>query len=120
MSNGSGGDKKPHTLGGGFGLADLPALLKKPEITGAWFNNKEIKLDGYNFISCRFDNCKLTITSTNFELNHCYLDEKTLILYGADVLRPIRLFTSRWDWMYKQMPYFAPTLNDDGTITISG
>ncbi len=98
-------------------MADLLGL-SKPEIKGTWFNNREVKLDGFRFVSCRFDNCKLTVTSTNFELERCYIDANTVILYGNEIVKPIRLFNSRYEWVYNTMPYFAPVRYQDGTITI--
>jgi len=85
-----------------------------------WYHNKEVKLDGYRFIACRFDGCKLVLTSTNFELDACYIDPTTTVVYGNDVLRPIKLFNSRNEWMYAEAPYFAPIRNANGTITIKG
>ena len=100
------------------GLGLLGQYLKNPEVKGAWYNAKKIKLDGYNFIDCRFDNCQLEITSTNFELERCYIDQSTTILYGGEIIKPIRLFNARYEWVYENMPYFAPMRNSDGTITL--
>ncbi|MCU7805485.1 MAG: hypothetical protein KZQ96_20030 [Candidatus Thiodiazotropha sp. (ex Lucinoma borealis)] len=104
----------------GVGLGLLVAALKKPEVKDTWYNGKDIKLDGYKFVRCRFDNCKITISSTDFELENCFIDEKTQIIYSGDIVKPIRLFNSRHDWIYEHAPYFAPTKNSDGTITIKG
>ncbi|MEW8352662.1 MAG: hypothetical protein AB2665_02585 [Candidatus Thiodiazotropha sp.] len=101
-----------------FGL--LAALMIKPEINGTWFNGKEVKLDGYKFIGCRFDNCKITVSSTNFEIEDCFIDEKTQIIYSGEIVKTIRLFNSRYEWIYEHAPFFAPTKNADGTITIKG
>ncbi len=93
-------------------------LLQKPELTGMWYHAKEIKLDGYKFISCRFDKCKLHVTSTNFTLDHCIIDDDTVILYGSEIMKPIQLFNARYDWVYKSAPDFAPKRYPDGTISI--
>ena len=98
----------------------LLASLFYPEINSAWFNGKEVNLDGFRFVGCRFDNCKLIISSTNFELENCFIDQSSQIVYGGDIVKPIRLFNSRYDWVYQHMPFFAPTKNIDGTITIKG
>lgn len=99
-------------------LAGLLALLNKPEVSGVWYNAKEVKLDGYKFNSCRFDKCTLIVTSTNFELNNCYISEDTTIRFGSEITKPIRLFNHRDQAVYKSLPFFAPTLNADGTITV--
>lgn len=99
-------------------LSLIASLMTKPEIKDAWFNNKEVKLDGFRFVGCRFDNCKLTVSSVNFEIENCHIDATTQILYSGEIIKPIRLFNSRYDWVYQHAPFFAPTKNADGTITI--
>lgn len=97
-----------------LGLADL----YKPEVKSAWFNNQQVKLDGYRFIGCRFDNCQLFVESTDFELIGCLIDDRTIINYGPQILKVVQLFNSRIPWIYANMPFFAPRRNADGTITI--
>lgn len=99
-------------------LNALAGLLAKPEIKGAWFNGKEVNLDGYRFISCRFDGCHLLVASTNFVLENCFVDEKTNIVYGTEILKVIQLYNARYSWVYDHYPMFAPRKNSDGTISI--
>ncbi len=114
MSNlGSLGDAPP---GGNLGL--LASLLAKPTITGIWYNKKKIKLDGYHFIECRFDGCELHLEGTNFIIERCIIDSKTVIYFGGDTTKPIRLFNARYDWMYSSAPLFTPERDEDGRITI--
>ena len=101
-------------------LGLLSSLLVRPEIKDVWFNAKEVKLDGFLFVGCRFDNCTLILSSTNFEIENCYIDASTKISYAGEIIKPIQLFNSRYDWVYQNAPYFAPTKNADGTITIKG
>lgn len=99
----------------------LSRLLYKPEVKDVYYRGKEIKLDGYKFVSCRFDGCTLLLTSNNFELDHCVIDDTTSIRYGEDVARPIKLFLGRYEWAYQLFDaYFVPTKNPDGTISIKG
>lgn len=100
------------------GLPGLAALLQKPTLNSIWYNNKEVKLDGYKFSGCRFDNCTLILTSSNFELENCFIDESTRVQFGGQIVNAIKLFNSRSDWAYSNMPFFAPVKNVDGTITI--
>jgi hypothetical protein len=94
-------------------------LTTLPEITGTWFNNKEVHLDGFKFIGCRFDNCRLTISSTNFELEKCFLDQETLVLFTSEIAKPIRIYNRKNELAYTHAPFFAPTKNEDGTISIT-
>lgn len=100
-------------------LADLLSG-NRPEARGLYFNGKNIKLDGYRFVGCRFDGCTLEITSTNFEIIECVLDPSTRIIYGNTVLKIIQLFNSRQEWSYGIFPPgFVPQKNPNGSITIS-
>lgn len=101
------------------GLSSLAALYAKPELKDTWFNGKEVKLDGFRFVNCRFDNCSLTISSNNIELINCLIDDKSTIYFEGDVINPIKLFNRKWDLVYETAPLFAPVRNADGTITIA-
>lgn len=101
---------------GGLGL--LAAMLAKPEVTGVWYNSKDVKLDGYKFKGCRFDRCKLHVTTTNFVLDSCHIDDQTVIYYGGEIVKVIQLFNARNQWMHDHQPVFAPKKNPDNTISI--
>lgn len=101
-------------------LGALSALLLKPEVKNLWYNGSEVKLDGYKFVSCRFDHCTLVITSPNFELHSCFISDDTVVRFGSEIAKPIRLFNLRHNLVYDSMPFFAPIKNADGTITVAG
>jgi hypothetical protein len=100
--------------------SQLAALLEKPVVRGVWYNGKEVPLDGFKFIECRFDNCVLRLNSTEFELDRCFIDPTTKFSYGASAARVIQLFMSPLAWLDKYYPSLAPERNADGTITIKG
>jgi len=91
----------------------------RPVVRGLYYNGKTITLDGYQFVECRFDKCELRVASTNFELINCVLDADSVIRYGTEALKIIRLFNSRAEWMYETAPGLMPRKNADGTITIA-
>lgn len=101
------------------GLSGLLALTPNPNVKNQWFNGQEVKLDGWNFISCRFDNCRLFLSSTEFSLENCFIDDRTVVTYSVDLVNVVRLFNLRNDHIKRAHPYFAPTYNSDGTITVS-
>lgn len=112
-------DKALLALAGlGIGAAGLAALLQKPEVKNVWYNAKRIALDGYKFTSCRFDGCELQISSAHFELENCFIDQNSTIWYNGEIIKIIKLFTSRYEWFYQALPGLSPTKNLDGTITI--
>lgn len=106
--------------GRGYGLLGrgLAQYLTMPEVNSIWYNGQQIYLDGFKFVRCRFDNCLLVVTSLNFEIESCFIDESTRIQFLGETIKPIKLFNSRYEWVYEKMPYFAPLRNSDGTITV--
>jgi hypothetical protein len=99
-------------------LAD--ALLSPTLVETMWFNHRAIKLDGYAFRDCRFDNCTLTITSTHFQLINCKVDPSTKIIYAGKTINVIQLFTLNFEWDPVQWGSFVATKNPDGTISLGG
>lgn len=101
-------------------LGALSTLGQLQDVHGLWFNNKSLMLDGYRFIGCRFDSCSLHINTTNFELINCHIDDRTVITYGANTLKVVKLYNSRNQYAYQNLDVFAPEKNLDNTITIRG
>lgn len=106
------------TAQGNNTLADY--LYRRPEVKGLYYNGQIIRLDGYSWVGCRFDNCTLEATSTNFELKNCIIDSTNQIAYSNDILKIIQLFCSRYDWAYQFFPqWFLPIKNPStNSITI--
>ena len=96
----------------------LEEFSKKIEVQHLWFNDKELTLDGYHFSHCRFDKCRLHISSVNFEMTRCFIDDQTVISWSGEIVNVLRLFHSRHNWIYENEPAFAPEKHEDGTITI--
>lgn len=102
------------------GLRTLNDLARRPTVQGLYYNGKEVMLDGYTFVGCRFDNCTLSVSSTNIQLINCVIGESTVIQYGPETIKIVQLFNSRINWVYERAPQLAPRKNADGTITIDG
>jgi hypothetical protein len=105
-------------LGLGLGALGLLALAAQSEVKGLYYKSKVVPLDGYTFRQCRFDGCTLVLNGTNFRLDHCVIDETTVIQYGPNLVKVIQLFTSRYSWLGSMVPGFAPVMNADGTLSI--
>lgn len=123
-----GDDDKTKHNSGLMGLLHAPAhgqkmslasLFNRPEVSGLYFSGKTVVLDGYKFIGCRFDNCNLKVSTTNFELIRCVIDASTTITYDTAIAKIIQLFNSRYPWAYQHFSEFVPTQNEDGSITIT-
>lgn len=101
-------------------LRGLAAIGQKPVLTGVWYNKQSVSLDGYRFVGCRFDNCELHIDSSNFDIDRCFIDESSILIYGPKSVKIVKLFTRAYDWFYSNIPHLAPEKHDDGTISILG
>ena len=101
------------------GLQALSQLARRPDVRHIWYNGKTFSLDGYNFWSCRFDKCRLHVNSPHFEMHNCFIDENTTVYYQGDIVKILRLFNSRYQWVYSEAPFFAPVKHEDGTISIT-
>ncbi len=107
----------PRSESPGLGLS---SLWTRPEVRGLYYNGQVLRLDGYKFVGCRFDNCVLHVSSDNFELIQCVIDSTTRIEYSAKVSKLIKLFVGRYHWASQVFPaFFLPTKNSDGSETIS-
>lgn len=119
---GAGASKTSGGLLSGSGFAAMLAnqgLNGRQKVEGLYYLNKKIVLDGYSFISCRFDNCILSVSTTNFDLSGCIVDDSCRVEYGVELIKIIQLFNSRNPKSYEFFePPFVPIRNQDGTITI--
>lgn len=98
------------------GLANL--IPEMPTVNQVWFNQKELHLDGYKFVGCRFDGCKLHLSSTNFSLTRCKIDDTTVIFFNGKILNIIRLYNIRNQSAHMFAPDLSPVRHGDGTISI--
>lgn len=101
------------------GLSLAAALSRRPEVRKLWYHDQNIVLDGYNFIGCRFDNCKILVRSTNFEIKSCFFDDRCAFFAIGDTLGLARLFS---DWHSNHLQrgtLYRPVRHTDGTITIN-
>ncbi|WLH27456.1 hypothetical protein [Pseudomonas canadensis] len=99
-------------------LSTILGISPNPVVNNQWFNGQEIKLDGWHFVSCRFDNCRLLLTSTEFSLERCFVDDRTVINYSNELVNVVKLFNFRNDYMRRNFPGFVPDYNIDGTLSV--
>lgn len=101
------------------GGAEPPlSSMHYPTNNGLWFNSKLIKLDGWAFVGCRFDNCKLIIETPHFTLKNCYIDSSNMIeLHGAlmNAVKFLNIAPGQ-----AQHPALHPVRNADGTVSVGG
>jgi hypothetical protein len=92
--------------------------LKNPVISNQWFHDQEIKLDGWHFKSCRFDNCSFRLDTPYFAFEDCFVDENSAMTLSHYLVDVIKLFHLRNKHVRETDPYFAPVFNVDGTFSI--
>lgn len=98
----------------------LMNLYQRPKAQNLYYNNKKVRLDGYSWEGCRFDNCTLEVLSNNFDIKDCIIDGSNRIIYGNDLLKTIKIFTSRYTWAQDYFEsHFVPVVNSvTGGLTI--
>jgi hypothetical protein len=111
-------DNQENSAPQGRKLSTVLGISPNPVVNNQWFNGQEIKLDGWHFVSCRFDNCRLLLTSTEFSLDRCFVDDRTVINYSNELITVVKLFNFRSDYMRRNFPSFVPDYNIDGTISV--
>ena len=98
----------------------IARYLQRPVAKGLYYNGKTITLDGFQFIECRFDNCKLIVNGTNFEIVKCVIDVSTSIQFGRDPTKVIRLYNTENEPLLGPDPEFHAIKNPDGSVTVHG
>ena len=86
-------------------------------VSGKVFKDKNLTIDGYRFINCRFENCNLTVSRGTFEFHNC-VQVGGKRIYGDDAMKCINLYCLK----YPNLQYskaFAPQINADGSFTIA-
>lgn len=86
-----------------------------PMVDGLWFNQKVVKLDGWSFVGCRFDNCKIIIETPYFSLKNCYIDSTNQIEFQGVILNAMKLLNLSPLSGFAQ---YQAHRNADGTISI--
>ncbi len=92
-----------------------PLLYQK---TNQYFRNQRIYIDGYTFKNCRFDACELVTYKGTFVFEHCVIGDDTIISYGGEALKIVKLFNSKSPY-WALFPHIVAQRNLDGTFTIT-
>lgn len=103
-------------VGHGNGQPPPPPKLEYPKIEGLWFNQKVVKLDGWNFEGCRFDGCRLIIETPYFIVKNCYIDESNFIEVGGSLMNAVRFLNIKQHSAGHVI--YGPVRNIDGTVSI--
>lgn len=95
----------------------LPHLLGavRPKVEGKWFFKQVVYLDGYDFVSCRFEQCHLVLREGLFSLVSCRVTECSYYFQNRTV-QVVRVFNMADHSSIPQtlMPQWA----EDGTVSI--
>jgi hypothetical protein len=95
----------------------LSALLGSvhPQVEGQWFFNQDISLDGYQFVRCRFENCRITVSKGAFRLTNC-LFTGCSFSFSGDAIQVVKSFNLTD--LTKIPPTLRPLIYQDRTVTI--
>ena len=105
---------------GGSAGTTVGGVPTNPTATGLYYRDQDIWIDGYRFVRCRFDNCRLHVKSGHFDLDHCVIDSTTRTIYHDPAMKVIRLYLNPYMPLNPEFAAWGPVRNEDGTISILG
>jgi hypothetical protein len=88
-----------------------------PRVENQWYHNKQINIDGYHFVQCRFDNCTIITSKGTFSFDHCYF-ANCQFQYSNEAFKIVRLYNISATEARSYWPGLAPIINEDGTLSI--
>jgi len=105
------------------GSISPPSPPSPPAIEDRWFKDETINVDGYTFVRCRFDRCKLITVNATFAFRNCYIDTLSSIFFNGPALKIARLLThvlvqNGRVTLRPDEAGLLPTLHPDGTFTL--
>ena len=88
-------------------------------IENRWFNNQDVTLDGFNFVRCRFDNCRFLVGRGAFKFDHCLVAGGSA-QYSEEAGRIVRLYSlpAGQGSALPQDCLIRPMWHEDGTFSI--
>lgn len=113
-----------HELAKGLGLAVTPSPTQSnshphggswPVVKGLWYNRQVIKLDGWHFENCRFDNCMLVAESQFFSVKNCYIDKSNHIDIRPALIGVVQL--ANLETQLHDQFTALPVWSNDGTVS---
>jgi hypothetical protein len=86
-----------------------------PVVKGLWYNRQVIKLDGWHFENCRFDNCMLVAESQFFSVKECFIDKSNHIDIRPALIGVVQLanLASQLHGQFTAVPIWS----NDGTVS---
>ncbi|MCK9728587.1 hypothetical protein [Pseudomonas syringae] len=88
-----------------------------PIVKGLWYQSKVVHLDGWIFEACRFDNCRLVISTPYFTLKECFVDDSNEIVLEGAIVNAVKLVNFDKGDCYDANEHW-PKRSYNGTITI--
>lgn len=82
------------------------------------FIGRTFSVDGYRFVNCRFEKCRLSTYRGTFEFHHCWFDPLTTRIFGADAQKSVQFYAFK-DTKFAARPEFLPKIYPDGSISIA-
>jgi hypothetical protein len=93
----------------------LGALLIN--VSSQYFKDQDIFVDGYRFMNCYLENCRLITNRGTFEFHHCLLTPNSKRLYGEEAQKCLQLYSldNPTPALHEKL---KPTIHADGTFSI--
>ena len=99
--------------------ARLQNIFSRPEIHDVRYRDEKIALDGKTYVNCRFERCRLDISSADYDLIGCTIDLSTTLTYTSSVADALRFFDQGYPWANSHLPaFFVPLKEEGGAIVL--
>ena len=96
------------------------ALTEAPApIRGQWYFRQHFYVDGYTFIECRFENCKLISSTANFQFVNCLFSGCGYYFAGT-AQKAIKFYNLPDQSGQRAESLLQPTVGPDGRLSITG
>lgn len=103
----------------------LATYKNRVRVQGKWFSRSNVSLDGYEFESCRFDNCTIIIETGDFIMRNCFVAENNRVLMAHGARKAVSLLIYRLGQnnavlktILSGLEGLHPKIKQDGTISV--
>jgi hypothetical protein len=86
-------------------------------LTQQWYHRQEFSLDGYRFVNCHFDECRLHTSKGTFSFERCKFTSN-LFIFSDEAFNSVQLFNLLGTEAWTRWPSMVPIHHEDGTFTL--
>ena len=110
---------EPRTLSQQTAMNALAGFMAGAQfsISGQWYYQQRLSIDGYRFIGCHFDNCELYMAKGTFALERCKFTGCRFV-FDKEAYNIVQMYNILGTEAWTNFPGLTPILHEDGTYTL--